>query len=66
MEKYKKKKAAEKDEPKDVAKCNTLNEIPPNHDELITSVAQNDLENISIKSMIQIIREQHGVSERDA
>ncbi len=33
-----KKKTAEKGEPKDVAKCDTLNEVTPNHDELVTKL----------------------------
>ena len=41
-----KKKTAEKGEPKDVARCDTLNEVTPNHDELITSVAQSSPESV--------------------
>lgn len=53
-----KKKTAEKGEPKDVAKCDTLNEVTPNHDELITSVAQSSPESVSTKAMIRLIRGQ--------
>ena len=41
-----KKKATEIGEPKDVAKRDTLNEVTPNHDELITSVAQSSPESV--------------------
>jgi len=53
-----KKKAAEKVEPKVVTKCDNLNEVTQNHDELITSVAQNSPKSVSIKSMIRVIRGQ--------
>ena len=53
-----KKNAAEKGEPKDVAKCDTLNEVTPDHDDVITSVTQSCSEDISIKSMIRVIRGQ--------
>ena len=46
-----KKIAAEKVEPEVIAKCDNLNEVTPNHDEVITSVAQSSPESVSIKSM---------------
>ena len=60
-----KKKAAEKGEPQDVAKYDTLNEVSPNHDEVITSVAQSSSEDISIKSMIRVIRGQQVMLDFD-
>ncbi|WP_398361069.1 ORF6N domain-containing protein [Segatella bryantii] len=60
-----KKKTAEKGEPKDVAKCDTLNEVTPNHDELITSVAQSSPESVSIKAMIRLIRGQQVMLDSD-
>ena len=60
-----KKIAAEKVEPKDVVKCDTLNEVSPNHDEVITSVAQSSSEDISIKSMIRVIRGQQVMLDFD-
>ena len=60
-----KKKAAEKGEPKGVAKCDPLNEVSPNHDEVITSVAQSSSEDISIKSMIRVIRGQQVMLDFD-
>ena len=60
-----KKKAAEKGEPKGIAKCDTLNEVSPNHDEVITSVAQSSPENVSIKSMIRVIRGQQVMLDFD-
>jgi len=60
-----KKKVAEKGEPKGVAKCDTLNEVSPNHDEVITSVAQSSSEDISIKSMIRVIRGQQVMLDFD-
>lgn len=60
-----KKKVAEKGEPKRVAKCDTLNEVSPNHDEVITSVAQSSSEDISIKSMIRVIRGQQVMLDFD-
>ena len=60
-----KKKTAEKGEPKDVAKCDTLNEVTPNHDELITSVAQSSPESVSIKAMIRVIRGQQVMLDFD-
>ena len=53
-----KKIAAEKVEPEVIAKCDNLNEVTPNHDEVITSVAQSSPESVSIKSMIRLIRGQ--------
>ena len=53
-----KKVAAEKVEPEVIAKCDNLNEVTPNHDEVITSVAQSSPESVSIKSMIRLIRGQ--------
>ena len=46
-----KKIAADKGEPEVIAKCDNLNEVTPNHDEVITSVAQSSPESVSIKSM---------------
>lgn len=60
-----KKKVAEKGEPKGVAKCDTLNEVSPNHDEVITSVAQSSSESVSIKSMIRVIRGQQVMLDFD-
>ena len=60
-----KKKTAEKGEPKDVAKCDTLNEVTPNHDELITSVAQSSPESVSIKAMFRLIRGQQVMLDSD-
>ena len=51
-----KKIATDKGEPKVIAKCDNLNEVTPNHDEVITSVAQSSPESVSIKSMIRLIR----------
>ena len=60
-----KKKATGKGEPKDVAKRDTLNEVTPNHDELIPSVAQSSPENVSIKSMIRVVRGQQVMLDFD-
>ena len=60
-----KKKATEIGEPKDVAKRDTLNEVTPNHDELIPSVAQSSPESVSIKSMIRLIRGQQVMLDFD-
>ena len=60
-----KKKATEIGEPKDVAKRDILNEVTPNHDEVITSVAQSSSEDISIKSMIRVIRGQQVMLDFD-
>ena len=60
-----KKKVAEKGEPKGVAKCDTLNEVSPNHDEVITSVGPSSSEDISIKSMIRVIRGQQVMLDFD-
>lgn len=60
-----KKNAAEKGELKDVAKCDNLNAMSPNHDELITSVAQSSSEDISIKSMIRLARGQQVMLDSD-
>ena len=53
-----KKKAAEKVESKVVTKCDNLNAVSQNHDELITSVAQSSPKSVSVKSMIRVIRGQ--------
>ena len=53
-----KKIATDKGEPEVIAKCDNLNEVTPNHDEVITSVTQSSSEDISIKSMIRVIRGQ--------
>lgn len=60
-----KKQAAEKGEPKVVAKYDNPNAGPPNHDEVITSVTQRSSENISIKSMIRVIRGQQVMLDFD-
>ena len=60
-----KKKATEIGEPKNVAKRDTLNEVTPNHDELIPSVAQSSPESVSIKSMIRLIRGQQVMLDSD-
>ena len=60
-----KKKTAEKGEPEVVAKCDNLNEVNPNHDELITSVAQSSPESVSIKSMIRLVRGQQVMLDSD-
>jgi len=60
-----KKIAAEKGEPKVVAKCDNLKAVPQNHDEVITSVAQSSPENVSIKSMIRVIRGQQVMLDFD-
>ena len=59
------KRTAEKGDPKAVAKCDTLNAVTPNHDELIASVAQNSPESVSIKSMIRVIRGQQVMLDFD-
>ena len=59
------KKTAEKGEPEVVAKCDNLNEVTPNHDELITSVAQSSPESVSIKSMIRLVRGQQVMLDSD-
>jgi len=60
-----KKVAAEKVEPEVIAKCDNLNEVTPNHDEVITSVAQSSPESVSIKSMIRLIRGQQVMLDSD-
>ena len=60
-----KKIAAEKVEPEVIAKCDNLNEVPPNYDEVITSVAQSSPESVSIKSMIRLIRGQQVMLDSD-
>ena len=60
-----KKKATEKGESKVVAKRDTLNEVTPNHDELKPSVAQSSSEDISIKSMIRLVRGQQVMLDFD-
>ena len=60
-----KKIAAEKVEPEVIAKCDNLNEVTPNHDEVITSVAQSSPESVSIKSMIRLIRGQQVMLDSD-
>lgn len=51
-----KKKVAQNGEPEVIAKCDTLNEVTQNHDEVITSVAQSSPESVSIKSMLRLVR----------
>ena len=60
-----KKIATDKGEPKVIAKCDNLNEVTPNHDELIPSVAQSSPENVSIKSMIRVVRGQQVMLDFD-
>lgn len=60
-----KKIATDKGEPKVIAKCDNLNEVTPNHDEVITSVAQSSPESVSIKSMIRFIRGQQVMLDSD-
>ena len=60
-----KKVAAEKVEPEVIAKCDNLNEVTPNHNEVITSVAQSSPESVSIKSMIRLIRGQQVMLDSD-
>ena len=60
-----KKVAAEKVEPEVIAKCDNLNEVTSNHDEVITSVAQSSPESVSIKSMIRLIRGQQVMLDSD-
>ena len=60
-----KKIAAEKVEPEVIAKCDNLNEVTPNHDEVITSVAQSSSESVSIKSMTRLIRGQQVMLDSD-
>lgn len=51
-----KKKAAQNGEPEVIAKCDTLNGVTQNYDEVITSVAQSSPESVSIKSMLRLVR----------
>ena len=60
-----KKIATDKGQPKVIAKCDILNEVTQNHDEVITSVAQSSPEDISIKSMIRVIRGQQVMLDFD-
>ena len=60
-----KKKTADKGEPEVIAKCDNLNEVTQNHDEVITSVAQSSPESVSIKSMIRLIRGQQVMLDSD-
>ena len=60
-----KKIATDKGEPKVIAKCDNLNEVTQNHDEVITSVAQSSPESVSIKSMIRLIRGQQVMLDSD-
>ena len=57
-----KKKAAEKREPKFVAKCGNPTEIAKNPEEMVTSVAQSSPE---VKSMIRVIRGQQVLLDSD-
>ena len=43
----------------------TLNEVTPDHDEVITSVAQSSPESVSIKSMIRVVRGQQVMLDFD-
>ena len=60
-----KKKAAEKGKLRVVAKCDTLDKLTPNRDELVVSVAQSSPKNVSIKSMIRVIRGQQVMLDSD-
>ena len=60
-----KKIATDKGEPEVIAKCDNLNEVAPNHDEVITSVTQSSSKDISIKSMIRVIRGQQVMLDFD-
>ena len=60
-----KKKAAKKVEPKVVTKCDNLNEVTQNHDELITPVAQSSPESVRVKSMIRVITGQQVMFDSD-
>ena len=60
-----KKKVTEKSEPEVVTKCDKLNAVSSDHDELITSVAQSSSEDISIKSMIRLVRGQRVMLDFD-
>ena len=60
-----KKIATGKGEPEVIAKCDNLNEVTQNHDEVITSVAQSSPESVSIKSMIRLIRGQQVMLDSD-
>ena len=60
-----KKIATDKGQPKVIAKCDNLNEVAQNHDEVITSVVQSSPESVSIKSMIRLIRGQQVMLDSD-
>lgn len=60
-----KKKATEKGKPRVVAKCDSFNGVPSNHDELTKSVAQSSPENIRLKSIIRVIRRQQVMLDFD-
>ena len=60
-----KKIATDKGEPEVIAKCDILNAVTENHDEVITSVAQSSPESVSIKSMIRLIRGQQVMLDSD-
>ena len=60
-----KKKDTEKGESKVVAKCDTLYEVSPDHDDVITSVTQSCSESVSIKSMIRLVRGQQVMLDSD-
>lgn len=60
-----KKVAAEKLNLRLSQKCDNLNEVTPNHDEVITSVAQSSSESVSIKSMTRLIRGQQVMLDSD-
>ena len=59
------KRTAEKGDPKAIAKCDNLNAVTPNHDDMVTSVTQSSSEDISIKSMIRVIRGQQVMLDSD-
>ena len=60
-----KKKAEDKVVPEVIAKCDTLNAVSPDHDDVITSVTQSSSEDISIKSMIRVVRGQQVMLDFD-
>jgi len=60
-----KSKAVENGESKIVAKCDNLDAMSPDHDDVITSVAQSSPESVSIKSMIRVVRGQQVMLDFD-
>ena len=60
-----KKQAAEKDKHEPVTRCDNLDAMSPDHDDVITSVTQSYSEDISIKSMIRVVRGQQVMLDFD-